>query len=68
MIETALALALATSAHFHHVHLNVTDTKATIAFYEKFFGASEVRYRGLSASLTCATCPAASGKRPSAAA
>lgn len=39
------------SAHFHHVHLNVTDPKATIAFYEKFFGASEVSYRGLSAGL-----------------
>ena len=51
MIETALTLALATSAHFHHVHLNVTDPKATIAFYEKFFGATEVRYRGLSAGL-----------------
>ena len=37
--------------HFHHVHLNVTDPKATIAFYEKFFGASEVSYRGVSDGL-----------------
>ena len=39
------------AAHFHHVHLNVTDPKATIAFYKKFFGANEVRYRGLSDGL-----------------
>ena len=39
------------AAHFHHVHLNVTDPKATIAFYKKFFGANEVRYRGLSDAL-----------------
>ena len=39
------------AVHFHHVHLNVTDPKATIAFYQKFFGATEVRYRGLSAGL-----------------
>ena len=64
LVPTAAALALATgaparaidtqtptSAHFHHVHLNVTDPKATIAFYEKFFGATEVRYRGLSDGL-----------------
>lgn len=38
-------------AHFHHVHLNVTDPKATIDFYKKFFGANEVRYRGLSDGL-----------------
>ena len=37
--------------HFHHVHLNVTDPRATIAFYQKFFGATEVRYRGLSDGL-----------------
>ena len=38
-------------AHFHHVHLNVTDPAATIAFYEKFFGANRVRYRDLSDAL-----------------
>ena len=37
--------------HFHHVHLNVTDPQATIAFYQKFFGANTVRYRGLSDGL-----------------
>ncbi len=37
--------------HFHHVHLNVTDPRATIAFYQKFFGATEVRYRGVSDGL-----------------
>ena len=43
--------AQVSAAHFHHVHLNVTDPKATIAFYKKFFGANEVRYRGLSDAL-----------------
>ena len=41
----------APAAHFHHVHLNATDPKATIAFYKKFFGANDVRYRGLSDGL-----------------
>jgi catechol 2,3-dioxygenase-like lactoylglutathione lyase family enzyme len=41
----------APSAHFHHIHLNVIDPKATIAFYKKFFGAEDVRYRGLSDGL-----------------
>lgn len=41
----------ATGVHFHHVHLNATDPTATIGFYRKFFGASEVRYRGLSDGL-----------------
>jgi catechol 2,3-dioxygenase-like lactoylglutathione lyase family enzyme len=39
------------AAHFHHVHLNVSDPAASIAFYKKFFGANEVRYRGLSDAL-----------------
>ena len=26
--------AQVSAAHFHHVHLNVTDPKATIAFYK----------------------------------
>jgi catechol 2,3-dioxygenase-like lactoylglutathione lyase family enzyme len=43
--------AQVSAAHFHHVHLNVTDPRATIAFYKKFFGANEVRYRGLSDAL-----------------
>ena len=38
-------------AHFHHVHLNVTDPQATRTFYEKFFGANEVRYRDRSDAL-----------------
>ena len=41
----------AAGIHFHHVHLNVTDPTATIAFYQKFFGANTVRYRGLSDGL-----------------
>lgn len=45
------AAAPAEPAHFHHVHLNVTDPDSTIAFYEKFFGANRVRYRGRSDAL-----------------
>jgi catechol 2,3-dioxygenase-like lactoylglutathione lyase family enzyme len=41
----------ASGVHFHHVHLNVVDPTATIAFYKKFFGANGVRYRGLSDGL-----------------
>lgn len=39
------------TARFHHVHLNVTDPRRTIDFYKKFFGASEVVYRGKSDAL-----------------
>lgn len=45
------APAPAPAVHFHHVHLNVTDPAATIAFYQKFFGAIATRYRGLSDAL-----------------
>ena len=41
----------AESAHFHHVHLNVTDPECTLAFYERFFGAVRLRYRGLADAL-----------------
>ncbi|HTE39605.1 MAG TPA: VOC family protein [Steroidobacteraceae bacterium] len=37
--------------HFHHVHLNVTDPAATIGFYQKYFGANSIKYRGLSDGL-----------------
>jgi catechol 2,3-dioxygenase-like lactoylglutathione lyase family enzyme len=50
-LSTAQAQDPASGVHFHHVHLNVTDPKATIAFYQKFFGANEVKYRGLSDAL-----------------
>ncbi|MCK0157752.1 VOC family protein [Cellulophaga sp. F20128] len=33
------------SVNFHHVHLNVTDRDSTIAYYQKYFGASQVKYR-----------------------
>ena len=39
------------SVHFHHVHLNVTNPAATIAFYQKFFGANAVKYRDRSDAL-----------------
>ncbi len=50
-LATAEAQGPTLGVHFHHVHLNVTDPKATIAFYQKFFGANEVSYRGLSDGL-----------------
>lgn len=39
------------NAHFHHVHLNVLDKAATIAFYQKFFGAKYVKYRNRADAL-----------------
>lgn len=51
MIKTAFTLALVAGAHFHHVHLNTTDPQASIAFYQRFFGANQLRYRGLSDGL-----------------
>jgi catechol 2,3-dioxygenase-like lactoylglutathione lyase family enzyme len=48
---TNTSLALADQAHFHHVHLNVTDPVATMDFYQTFFGANPVRYRGHSDGL-----------------
>lgn len=50
-LATAQAQGPTSGVHFHHVHLNVTDPKATIAFYQKFFGANEVSYRGISDGL-----------------
>ncbi|MCK8482267.1 VOC family protein [Psychroserpens algicola] len=31
--------------NFHHVHLNVTDRDSTISYYQKYFGATQVKYR-----------------------
>ncbi|MDO6598473.1 VOC family protein [Oceanihabitans sp. 2_MG-2023] len=31
--------------NFHHIHLNVTDRDSTIAYYQKYFGATQVKYR-----------------------
>lgn len=39
------------AAHFHHVHLNVSDPELTLTFYEKYFGASRIDYRGKSKAL-----------------
>lgn len=38
-------------AHFHHVHLNVTDSKATQEFYQRYFGALPIPYRNATPSL-----------------
>ncbi len=38
-------------ARFHHVRLNVTDTKASVAYYKKFFSAVPIRFRGVSDAL-----------------
>ena len=35
-------------ARFHHVRLNVTDPKASVAYYKKFFSAVPVKFRGAS--------------------
>ena len=33
-------------AHFHHVRLNVRDVAKSMRFYQRFFGAVPVKYRG----------------------
>ncbi|RDY57588.1 VOC family protein [Flagellimonas nanhaiensis] len=38
-------------ANFHHIHLNVTDIEATIAYYQKYFGAKKISYRDKSEAL-----------------
>jgi catechol 2,3-dioxygenase-like lactoylglutathione lyase family enzyme len=50
-VESVSAQPATPSVHFHHVHLNVTNPTVTIAFYQKFFGANTVTYRGLSDAL-----------------
>ena len=35
------------AANFHHVRLNVTDPKASSAYYQKFFSAVPVKFRGV---------------------
>ena len=32
-------------ASFHHIHLNVIDRDSTIAYYQKYFSATRVKYR-----------------------
>ncbi len=39
------------ATHFHHVHLNVTNPKRTLNFYEKYFGAARLNYRNKSEAL-----------------
>ena len=41
----------AVPARFHHVHLNVTDTAKSIKFYERVFGATRTKYRGVADAL-----------------
>lgn len=38
-------------ARFHHVHLNVTDPAKSIKFYERVFGATRTKYRGVADAL-----------------
>jgi len=38
-------------ARFHHVRLNVTDPKASIDYYKKFFSAVPVKFRSVSDAL-----------------
>jgi len=39
------------AARFHHVLLNVTDPKESIKFYSRVFGATPVKFRGVSDAL-----------------
>ncbi len=47
----AAAAERAAPAHFHSVRLNVTNIETTVAYYKKFFGATEVTYRNRSKGL-----------------
>ena len=38
-------------ARFHHVRLNVTDPKASIEFYEKYFSAVPIKFRGFADAI-----------------
>ncbi|PRX55304.1 VOC family protein [Flagellimonas meridianipacifica] len=38
-------------ANFHHIRLNVTDIDKSISFYQKFFGATCLNYRGKAEAL-----------------
>ena len=38
-------------ARFHHVQLNVTNPKESIKFYSRVFGATPVKFRGVSDAL-----------------
>jgi catechol 2,3-dioxygenase-like lactoylglutathione lyase family enzyme len=38
-------------ARFHHVMLNVTDPQASIQFYARVFGATPIKFRGVSDAL-----------------
>ena len=41
----------AQSARFHHVRLNVTDPKASIEFYDKYFSAVPIKFRGVADAI-----------------
>lgn len=38
-------------AHFHHVHLNVTDPRRTLRYYQFMYGATQLRFRGVADAL-----------------
>jgi catechol 2,3-dioxygenase-like lactoylglutathione lyase family enzyme len=51
LLTVPLAAQTTPAAHFHHVHLNVVDPAKTVAFYQKYLGASETLYRGRKPAL-----------------
>lgn len=38
-------------AHFHHVRLNVRDARKSMQFYQRFYGAVPIKYRGRADAL-----------------
>lgn len=38
-------------AHFHHIRLNAINVNSTIEYYQKYFGAKPIKYRGKSDAL-----------------
>jgi catechol 2,3-dioxygenase-like lactoylglutathione lyase family enzyme len=50
-VMTAEEVSGAEPAHFHHVRLNVRDVGKSMRFYQRFFGAVPVKFRGNSEAL-----------------
>src|SRR5580704_6262514 len=45
-LVTQATAQVSVKAHFHHIHLNVTDPKAAIAFYTAKFDCEKARFEG----------------------
>lgn len=51
LLASSLSAEEVTKPNFHHVHLNVVEPEATIAYYQKFHGAVPIRYANVADAL-----------------